>query len=158
VISPRPLFVGAAAALVAPWHLEGDRLKRLVEPVPAGRPGTAARSAVRVARGTIRVLSRLPFSPWRNTCLYRAVAGCLAARWLGGDVELYLLDLEDRSVRRLTEREGSDGYPAWLPDGRIVYVAYTGSTPELRWLDPAAPGVTHPIPLPGRPGNPVAMP
>lgn len=75
-----------------------------------------------------------------------------------GDVELYLLDLEDRSVRRLTEREGSDGYPAWLPDGRIVYVAYTGSTPELRWLDPAAPGVTHPIPLPGRPGNPVAMP
>lgn len=74
-----------------------------------------------------------------------------------GDVELYLLDLEDRTVRRLTEREGSDGFPAWLPDGRIVYVAYTGTTPELRWLDPADPSVTVPIPLEGSPGNPVAM-
>lgn len=71
------------------------------------------------------------------------------------DVELYLLDLRDRSLRRLTEREGSDGHPAWLPDGRIVYVAYTGTTPELRWLDPADPTVTHPIPLPGEPRNPV---
>lgn len=75
-----------------------------------------------------------------------------------GDVELYLLDLTDRSVRRLTEREGSDGYATWLPDGRIVYVAFTGSTPELRWLDPSDPATTYPIPLPGRPGNPVAMP
>src|SRR5690606_19664926 len=75
-----------------------------------------------------------------------------------GDVELYLLDLEARAVRRLTEREGSDGFPAWLPDGRIVYVAYTGTTPELRWLDPADPAVTVPIPLEGSPGNPVAVP
>lgn len=75
-----------------------------------------------------------------------------------GDVELYLLHLGAGSVVRLTEREGSDGQPAWLGDGRIVYVAYTGTTPELRWLDPEAPGVTYPIPLPGEPRNPVAVP
>src|SRR5690606_10827707 len=73
------------------------------------------------------------------------------------DVELYLPDPEDRSVRRLTEREGSDGYPAWLPDGRIVYVAYTGTTPELSWLDPVEPAVTVRIPLDGLPRNPVAL-
>lgn len=72
-----------------------------------------------------------------------------------GDVELYLLDLRDRLLRRLTEREGSDGHPAWLPDGRLVYVAYSGTTRELRWLDPADPARTYPIPLPGEPGNPV---
>ena len=75
-----------------------------------------------------------------------------------GDVELYLLDLETNEIRRLTERVGSDGFPAWLPDGRIVYVAYDGTVPELRWLDPENPGVTYPIPLPGQPGNPVALP
>lgn len=75
-----------------------------------------------------------------------------------GDVELYVLDLETKEIRRLTEREGSDGYPTWLPDGRIVYVAFTDTTAELRWLDPEDPGVTYPIPLPGEPGNPVALP
>lgn len=75
-----------------------------------------------------------------------------------GDVELYVLDLETREIRRLTEREGSDGYPTWLPDGRIVYVAFTETTPELRWLDPEDPGVSYRIPLPGEPGNPVALP
>ncbi|HEX7120512.1 MAG TPA: hypothetical protein VF212_17100 [Longimicrobiales bacterium] len=75
-----------------------------------------------------------------------------------GDVELYLLDPGAGTVRRLTEREGSDGHPAWLPDGRIVYVAYSGSTPELRWLDPADPAATHRVPLPGPAANPIALP
>ncbi len=75
-----------------------------------------------------------------------------------GDVELYLFELETGTLRQLTERQGGDGYAAWLPDGRIVYVAYEGSTPELRWLDPERPGLTHRIPLPGEPRNPVALP
>ena len=53
-----------------------------------------------------------------------------------GDVELFLLELESGEVTRLTNREGSDGQPTWLPDGRIVYVAFAEATPELRWLDP----------------------
>lgn len=109
MISPRPLFVGAAAALVAPWHLEGDRVKRLLAPAPAGRPHAAARSAVRVARGTIRVLSRLPFSPWRNTCLYRAVAGCLAARWLGGDVVVRIGTRRDPETGAVVAHAWIDG-------------------------------------------------
>jgi TolB protein len=75
-----------------------------------------------------------------------------------GDAELFLLAVASGEVARLTDRAGSDGYPAWLADGRIVYVAFEGTTPTLRWLDPAAPAATHPIPLPGTPGNPAALP
>lgn len=73
-----------------------------------------------------------------------------------GDVELYLLDIETGEATRLTEREGSDGQPTWLPDGRIVYVAFMGTTPELRWLDPEEPGVSYPVPLAGPARSPVA--
>lgn len=75
-----------------------------------------------------------------------------------GEADLYQLTLASGAVTRLTQREGSDGYPAWLPDGRIVYVAFTGTTPALRWLDPENPSVTHAIPLPGPPGNPAGLP
>jgi len=75
-----------------------------------------------------------------------------------GDVELYVLNPDNGAVTRLTDRPGSDGFPAWLPDGRIVYVSFNGVTPTLRWLDPAYPGNTHLIPLPGEPGNPIALP
>lgn len=36
--------------------------------------------------------------------------------------EIYVLTLEDRSLKRLTENAVYDGYPAWFPDGkRIIY-------------------------------------
>lgn len=75
-----------------------------------------------------------------------------------GDPDLYLLNIADGIVTRLTDRPGSDGYPAWLQDGRIVYVAFEGTTRTLRWLDPSNPGQTHTIPLPGEPGNPAPLP
>ncbi|HEX7051369.1 MAG TPA: hypothetical protein VF188_14275 [Longimicrobiales bacterium] len=75
-----------------------------------------------------------------------------------GDAELYLLRPGDRVVTRLTRREGSDGVPAWLADGRIVFVAYDGTTPSLRWLDPEAPEAVHAIALPGEARNPTAVP
>jgi len=135
--SPRSMLVGVAAALVAPWHLGGRRLKRLLAPVGAGPDvigtdvvGTGAvgpaavgtgpvgtgpvvtDAAARWARRGVRILSWLPFSPWRNTCLYRAVAGCLAVRWLGGDAV----------VRIGTRRD-----PA---TGEIVAHAWIAGTPD----------------------------
>jgi Tol biopolymer transport system component len=74
-----------------------------------------------------------------------------------GEPDLYMMDIETGAVTRLTDRPGSDGFPAWLPDGRIVYVAYVDGRRTLRWLDPANPAVTYPIPLPGEPGNPSAI-
>jgi Tol biopolymer transport system component len=63
-----------------------------------------------------------------------------------GDTELFLLDLNTMALTQLTDRPGADGEPAWLPDGRIVYTAWIGNTPTLRWLDPADPSATVEIP------------
>src|SRR5690554_6432130 len=110
--SPRPVFVGVVAALVAPWHLEGPRLKRLLAPVDGRRPGAGdVRAAVRWARLGIRVLGRLPFSPWRNTCLYRAVAACLAVRWLGGDAVLRIGTRRDPGTGEVIAHAWIDGTP-----------------------------------------------
>lgn len=64
-----------------------------------------------------------------------------------GDTELFLVSLTTEEIVRLTDRVGSDGEPAWLPDGRIVYTAWVDDTPTLRWLDPASPGETFEIPI-----------
>ena len=73
-----------------------------------------------------------------------------------GDAELFHLDLTTGTLTRLTTRPGSDGQPAWLPDGRIVYTAWTDGEPALRWLDPADPELVQEIPIETgeRPQNP----
>ena len=75
---------GAWAALRAPFWLEGPRLAALLRP-PADARGEAAapRGAVGAAMRMVRLLARLPRSPWRNTCLYRSVAECLVLRRYG---------------------------------------------------------------------------
>jgi Tol biopolymer transport system component len=46
---------------------------------------------------------------------------------------------------QLTNRPGSDGEPAWLPDGRLVFTSWVGGVPALRWLDPDEPDVVYEI-------------
>jgi hypothetical protein len=44
----------------------------------------------------------------------------------------------------------SAGHPAFIADGRVVFTIFgTGGTTTLAWVDPAAPGVVHPIALSG---------
>lgn len=75
-----------------------------------------------------------------------------------GDPELFLLDLSSGETTRLTSRAGADGQPSFLPDGRIVYTAFGDDDSELRWLDPAEPGTSHPIPFEGEePENPAPV-
>ncbi len=75
-----------------------------------------------------------------------------------GDTELYRYDLDTKQVTRLTYRPGSDGQPAYLPDGRIVYTARNGTEVGLYWMDPMDPEVVHPIPTgEGEPGAPAAL-
>jgi len=103
MIRTRAALFGTAAALISPWHLDGTRLKRLLgsaaaDPRRAGPDAARAGAALRSANRTLRLLSRVPSGPWRNTCLYRAVAGCLALRWLGED-----------AILRIGARRPSDG-------------------------------------------------
>lgn len=97
----RSAVYGVVAAVVSPWHLEGPRLKRLLAaPSRESRQPSTAQShsgehdrlmiALRWAHRTTGVLSRLPGARWKNTCLYRSAAGCLALRWLGCGAEATL--------------------------------------------------------------------
>lgn len=76
--------LGSAAAIRTPRWIHGARLQTLMSggeehPGPIQDPELA----VAVSRVTLRLLSRLPFLPWRNTCLYRSVAECLTLRRYG---------------------------------------------------------------------------
>jgi TolB protein len=72
-----------------------------------------------------------------------------------GDTEIYLFEVATGALSRLTDRPGSDGQPTWVPDGRLVYVAWTDGAPGLRWLDPETPDVVHDIDIgPGEPRHP----
>jgi Tol biopolymer transport system component len=66
-----------------------------------------------------------------------------------GDNELYVFDVASGATTRLTFRDGSDGQPAWLPDGRIVFTSWRDGTPRLQWIDPLGTGEIHDIPTGG---------
>lgn len=75
-----------------------------------------------------------------------------------GSTDIYRKHTATGELRRLTSRTEADAQPAWLADGRLLYVSYREDTTSLRWLDPAAPDQVHVIPLPdgGSPRNPEA--
>jgi TolB protein len=74
-----------------------------------------------------------------------------------GETDLYILELETGQTTRLTDRPGSDGQAAWLPDGRLVYASWENGTPGLRWIDPDRPETSHAIPTgAGAARNPAA--
>jgi Tol biopolymer transport system component len=64
-----------------------------------------------------------------------------------GDNELYMFDIASGAITRLTFRDGSDGQPAWLPDGRIVFTSWWDGIPRLQWIDPAGTREIHDIPM-----------
>lgn len=63
-----------------------------------------------------------------------------------GDLALFALTLPGGSVRRLSAPAASHAEPSWLSDGRIVYTAGSGSSTQLRWMDPAHPDTGRLIP------------
>jgi Tol biopolymer transport system component len=67
-----------------------------------------------------------------------------------GQTDLYVVVLSSATVTRLTTM-GNVGQPAWLADGRLLFVQTTGggSTSGLFWLDPASPATVHAIPTTG---------
>jgi hypothetical protein len=80
-LSARGLAEGVSAALRSPLWLRGERLTELMD-APAGLAPESAvpRGATGAAFLTLRILGRVPHSPWRFTCLYRSIAECLVLR------------------------------------------------------------------------------
>jgi hypothetical protein len=76
---------GVWGALRVPAYLAGERWTALLAPAAhAHAPAAAApRGTARAARAAVRALAAVPLLPWRNTCLYRSVAECLALRAFG---------------------------------------------------------------------------
>lgn len=82
--SPLAMVAGARAALASPRWIDGPRLAELLrEDAGAHADARVPRGAMGVAMLLIKALSRIPGSPWRNTCLYRSVAECLVLRRYG---------------------------------------------------------------------------
>lgn len=80
---------------------------------------------------------------------------------ISGDTELYVRDLTSGTSTRLTNRAMTDGAGTWTPDGRIIYLAYTGSGTDnqLRWLRPGTSQAgTIPLTGTGVVLRPVAVP
>ena len=86
-LAGRSAAAGVWAALRVPLWLHGRRWSSLMHPLVEDGAGADPR-AIRAALLTLRVLARVPGSPWRNTCLYRSIAECLVLREHGVDARL----------------------------------------------------------------------
>ncbi len=99
---------GIRAALSAPAWVRGTRFSTLIAPPerlgPPRPRGRAEGAAVRA----VGLLARLPGSPWRDTCLYRSTAACLALRARGIPAVVRL------GVRRDGGDEGAIAAHAWV--------------------------------------------
>ena len=103
------LMVGGLAALRTPAWLTARRIRQLQGVGPDGGPVPAEQShrALRASAASLRLLGRIPLSPWRNTCLFRSIAACLALRALGRPAVLRL------GVRRSGDRDDVAAH-AWV--------------------------------------------
>ena len=76
--------IGIRVAMWTPFWLRDKRLRELIDGrVPSKTRAHDPAVAVRFAHRTLRVLGCAPLLPYRNTCLYRSIAECLALTRLG---------------------------------------------------------------------------
>jgi hypothetical protein len=127
----RSVLHGLAVTLAAPLWLRGVRLDALIAaapPAPARR-GLDPRIGMRAGQLLLRGLARLPGSPWRDTCLYRALAACVLLRRAGTDARLRI-GVARPAGRRLQAH-------AWVVDaaGAVLFGEAAG-----RPLEPVARG------------------
>ena len=85
------MVLGTLAALRAPRWLEQPLLKALLAGWPGvEQPSASAERSLRWAYRAVRILSFVPGGYWKNTCLYRSVAGALVLRQHGVASRLHI--------------------------------------------------------------------
>jgi hypothetical protein len=62
-----------------------------------------------------------------------------------GGNEIWITDPTGAAATKLTDGAA----PTWLPDGRVVFVRFTGTTGSLFWVDPANASAVHTIDVGG---------
>ena len=126
------------------WAPASDRLVLVATATPSGGSGlfTAAATA-----GTLPVLvvgsgtQIVELEPsWSSDGFRFAYASPVS-----GSSEIFIRDVRTSTVTQLTRNTGSSGHPAWLPDGRVLFTTFAGTTSTIRWVDPALPRELHTI-------------
>lgn len=130
------------------WAPASDRLALMTTNTPTGGAGLFTASAAAGTIPTIVAGSGTQVVEVEPTWSFDGARIAFAAA-AGGVTEIYVRDVGATTATRLTSLGGSNGQPAWLADGRIVFTTFAGGTASLRWIDPAAPTVLHTIPTPG---------
>ncbi|HXC25604.1 MAG TPA: lasso peptide biosynthesis B2 protein [Gemmatimonadaceae bacterium] len=127
----RASLTGVWAALAAPWWLSGRRFAGLLvlsaEPKHTRTQTSAAdaQMAIRVSHAIIRLLARIPASPWRNTCLFRSVTECLVLRHFGLPARVSL------GVRKASPALGAVDAHAWVETTQALDAGYTPLQPSI---------------------------
>ncbi|HWV55869.1 MAG TPA: hypothetical protein VNZ57_00230 [Longimicrobiales bacterium] len=134
------------------WAPDNERLVYM-----STHDGSANLYILNVAAGTITPLLTDAFSSFVEPAWSPDGKWIAFASNQDGPTNLYRVHVDTREVERLTNRAGTDGQPAWLPDGRIVFTSWFGNTTRLRWLDPADPQRVFDVPLDGDPQNPAGV-
>ncbi len=70
-----------------------------------------------------------------------------------GSLGIFVLSVATDAVAPITTTASPAGEPAWLSDGRILFVSESGTSTQMRWIDPAHPDTSHVIATPSG-GNP----
>lgn len=105
-MSTREGWLGARSALATPRWIGSERFTQLLT-LPDNAPNVPRpepEGALRAARRTLRMLSRIPGGRWRSSCLFESVAECLVLRQSGVPAAVCI------GVKR--EADGSPGIAA----------------------------------------------
>jgi TolB protein len=119
------------------WSPAGDRVAFV-----STAAGEASLYVLVIATG---VVTPLPAGPPPNV----EPAWSDDGRWIAfasgrsGGKGIYLLDVGSGAVTLLVP--GNVGQPAWLRDGRLLYVAFSPTGSRLFWVDPTTPGTPREI-------------
>jgi len=145
---PRTLPVAAGAN--TPYHpamlsASADLLAAVAMPMPYGvKLGTVARDATAVRMSERRPQNWPRLSPDGKRIALQVVD---PAR---GNPDIWVEDLQDGSLVRVTTAPGSDLFPVWSPDGlRLAYGSGTSNERQLSIAAADGTGVAQELPCPG---------